>query len=69
MPQPHRSEYYDRSEHIDYTVLSYGTPIAWHDNERGWVMPDTKYSTTTSKAQGRIAPGIAALNTEAVAAR
>jgi hypothetical protein len=62
MPDPWRTEYNDRREFIDYTVMSYNTPIAWHDTERGWVMPDARYSTTTSKAQGKIAPAIAALS-------
>lgn len=65
LPEPYRTELHSRNRHIDYVVWSYGTPIAWHDTERGWVMPDVKYSTTTSKAQGRIAPGIASLNEEA----
>jgi hypothetical protein len=69
LPEPHRSGYRERSEHIDYTVVSYSTPLAWHDDERGWVMPDVSYSVTTSKAQGRIAPGIAALKAEAWAKR
>jgi hypothetical protein len=69
LPEPHRSEYRDRSEFIDYTVVSYSTPLAWHDTERGWIMPDVRYSVTTSRAQGRIAPGIAALNAEAWAGR
>lgn len=61
MTEPHRSEYHDRRKFIDYTVLSYATPIAWHDTERGWVMPDVRYSVTTSKAQSRIRPAVAAL--------
>lgn len=32
---------------IDYVVLSYETPIAWH-TPRGWVVPDVRYSVTTS---------------------
>ena len=64
MPEPFRSVYHERREFIDYTVLSYATPIAWHDIEHGWVMPDVGYSVTTSKAQGRIAPAVAALNAE-----
>lgn len=66
LPQPYADEYGYRREFIDYTVLSYGTPIAWHDTERGWIFPDARYSVTTSKAQGRIAPAVAALNAERV---
>jgi len=39
---------------IDYFVYSYQTPIAWHDTEAGWVVPDERYSQTTSVHQGRI---------------
>ncbi len=61
LPEPFASEYRERRGHITYTVMSYATPIAWHDDERGWTMPDARYSVTTSKAQGRIAPGMADL--------
>jgi hypothetical protein len=64
LPGPYRAEYLDRHEFIDYTVMSYGTTIAWHDTERGWIMPDVRYSPTTSKAQGRIRPAVNALNAE-----
>lgn len=49
------------SEHIEafrahnpsYVVKSYDTPIAWHGSE-GWVVPNVKYSRTTSRLQGSI---------------
>lgn len=51
----------------DYVVYSYGTPIAWHlrgdyaaDAGVEWVMPDEKYSLTTTRHQGKI---LVALNT------
>lgn len=37
-----------------YAVYSYETPIAWVDKSGDWVVPDVKYSVTTSKHQGRI---------------
>lgn len=43
-----------RRDVIDFAIYSYGTPIAWHDTEAGWVMPDESYSSTTSKQQGKI---------------
>jgi hypothetical protein len=46
--------YHQRGENIVYTVLSYATPIAWFDRERGWVIPEVRYSVTTSKQQGKI---------------
>lgn len=61
MPDPWRSEYDERRPFIDYTVLSYATPIAWHDKERGWILPDARYSVTTSRQQSRINPAVAAL--------
>jgi hypothetical protein len=45
----------------DYVVYSYSTPIAWHVPNEGWVMPDTRYSVTTSKHQGKIATAISQL--------
>jgi hypothetical protein len=37
---------------IDYVVYSYGTPIAWHIEDGEWIIPDDKYSVTTSNHQG-----------------
>ena len=42
-----------RTARIDYVVYSYGTPIAYRANGE-WVIPDAKYSVTTSKHQGTI---------------
>lgn len=40
---------------IDYVVYSYGTPIAYRIEDTGeWVVPDAKYSVTTSKHQATI---------------
>lgn len=40
---------------IDYVVYSYGTPIAYRTEDTGeWVVPDVKYSVTTSKHQGMV---------------
>lgn len=45
----------------DYVVYSYGTPIAWHLRgdyaaEAGytWIVPDVKYSVTTTAHQNKI---------------
>jgi hypothetical protein len=67
LPEPYESVLRERASagFVDYVVYSYGTPIAWHDVNRGWVMPAVKYSVTTSKAQSRIAPAVEALNEEA----
>jgi hypothetical protein len=36
---------------VDYVVQSYSTPIGFHSAEHGWIIPDVKYSPTTSKHQ------------------
>ena len=52
-------------DHPDYVVWSYQTPIAWHytetvpqgsgERERHiWVIPDVRYSATTSRHQGLV---------------
>lgn len=42
-----------QSHKPSYVVKSYNTPVAWH-GEQGWVVPDVKYSRTTSRLQGGI---------------
>lgn len=42
-----------RSHNPSYVVKSYQTPIAWH-GDKGWVVPDVKYSSTTSRLQNTI---------------
>jgi hypothetical protein len=37
--------------HVDYTILSYSTPIAWLTEGR-WIMPPVTYSPTTTQHQG-----------------
>ena len=32
---------------IDYTIVSYATPIGWHIAGRGWRVPQVHYSPTT----------------------
>lgn len=39
---------------IDYVVLSYGTPIAWHLPDYGWHIVDTRFSHTTSRHQSKV---------------
>ena len=45
-------------ESIDYVVLSYRTPIAWHSSE-GWYVVAQKFSVTTSKHQGIVRRAVA----------
>ena len=42
-----------QSHKPSYVVKSYNTPVAWY-GEKGWVVPDVKYSRTTSRLQGGI---------------
>ena len=39
---------------IDYVVLSYGTPIAWHLPDYGWHIVDYRFSHTTSRHQSKV---------------
>ena len=42
---------------IDYVVHSYATPIGVHSESQGWVIPEDKYSVTTSRHQGQLRRG------------
>lgn len=53
-----------RSENPSYVIKSYQTPVAWH-GEKGWTVPDVKYSSTTSRLQGTIRRSINAHFTDA----
>lgn len=33
---------------ITQVIYSYSTPIAWFDTEHGWIVPQVRYSITTS---------------------
>lgn len=41
-----------------YVVWSYDTPIAWHHPGDGWVVPDERYSVTTTQHQNKIKAAI-----------
>jgi len=49
LPHPWRSTFPTRG--VDYTIMSYDTPIAWRVGGV-WTMPDVRYSQTTSVHQG-----------------
>ncbi len=55
------SQYTNSARSASYVVYSYSTPIAWFIQGEGWIMPDEKYSVTTSKSQGRIRTAIGSL--------
>jgi hypothetical protein len=52
LPQEHAETF--KAHNPDYVVSSYSTPIAWHSEEHGWHMPETKYSSTTSRHQSLV---------------
>jgi hypothetical protein len=52
---PH--EYRSSVERATYVVYSYRTPIAWFVDDE-WVVPDVRYSNTTSNHQGIARVGI-----------
>ena len=56
LPQEFRDQL--KLDQPDFIVYSYGTPIAWH-SDKGWFIPDAKYSVTTSKHQGYVRRAIA----------
>ena len=47
------AQYEQAKESIDYVVMSYRTPIAWHSAE-GWYVVAQKFSVTTSKHQNLV---------------
>lgn len=46
--------YWESFAHASYAVFSYLTPIAWYNEDGVWIVPDIKYSVTTSKHQNKI---------------
>jgi hypothetical protein len=46
-----------RSGRVTFVVRSYATPIAWHVDGEGWIVPSTRYSRTTSAHQGQARRG------------
>ena len=51
LPEAVIARYRAVREDIEYTVMSYATPIAWFAGD-GWIIPEVKYSPTTSRHQG-----------------
>ena len=47
----------EESARADFTVWSYGTPIAWHIPDVGWRIVSGRFSVTTSKHQGIVRRG------------
>ena len=59
LPERFHSQYQgDMMSKGFYVVKSYDTPIAWFTRGQ-WVIPDVKYSVTTSRHQNIVRKGIA----------
>lgn len=43
-------DHHDSASRATYVVMSYATPIAWLTDD-AWVIPDARYSATTSRHQ------------------
>lgn len=50
--------FHESARSATYTVYSYSTPIAWKNEDSVWIVPDVKYSVTTSAHQSKIATAI-----------
>jgi hypothetical protein len=37
-----------------FAIWSYGTPVAWVVDRGTWIVPDERYSATTSRHQSKI---------------
>lgn len=57
LPELYRDAFKDNIEEIEYTVYSYDTPIAWRMHGV-WIIPDIKYSVTTTRHQNKIRTAI-----------
>lgn len=53
LPDDWRKEFFNSltNKLTTYIVFSYGTPIAWLEEDGYWRIPQVSYSTTTSKHQ------------------
>ena len=50
---------YQNAAEVDYVVLSYRTPIAYHTKSDGWIVLSKKHSVTTSKHTNYVKRAIA----------
>lgn len=55
-----RSRWHRERGDMDYIVVSYGTPIAWHTPD-GWYIVQQRFSVTTSRHQSQVRAGISAI--------
>lgn len=62
LPGAWRRAYEATQASITYTVMSYRTPIAWYAEGR-WVIPDVKYSQTTTRHQNLVREAISVWQT------
>ena len=57
-------EWHPSAKRACYMVYSYNTPIAWYVawSENRWVVPDVKYSNTTTNHQGKITVALSVID-------
>lgn len=44
-------QWHDSFDQADYAVMSYATPVGWRLPGGLWVVPEVKYSVTTTRTQ------------------
>jgi hypothetical protein len=57
LPDEWRAVWREDKDTTVYAIWSYDTPLAWRVYRNGkarWIMPDVRYSVTTSKHQGKV---------------
>lgn len=65
MTNPERRAFLESA--VSYVIYSYETPIAWRTQDGAWHVPDTRYSVTTSKHQGKVRTALQVLRNGATA--
>jgi len=61
-----REAYFRDANTIDYVVLSYSTPIAWHTSDGRWVVVGQNFSVTTSSHQSAVRLALDSIEYETV---
>ena len=59
-----REAYFRDANNIDYVVLSYSTPIAWHTSAGKWVVVGQKFSVTTTSHQSAVRQALMPVDVE-----
>lgn len=54
LPREDQERFEAQRPAVDYVVWSYQTPIGWHLSSGEWIIPDVRYSRTTSCHQSEV---------------